>query len=154
MTVILSTDWISAATNLGAISCSQTEIQALETAIGFSLPSAYIQNFLIPLGKGAGVFLQGEDCFYDQLLDLQSGARELLLEEKFPEVLPADAFVFWMHQGYQFAFFRIGEGEDPPVYHFEEGQESQTFQRIHDRLSDFLRAEWTLFEQWRGANPV
>lgn len=35
--------------------------------------------------------------------------------------LPADAFVFSMHQGYEFNFFVICEGNDPPVYKYVEG---------------------------------
>lgn len=84
--------------------------------------------------------------------NLIEDAKILLEENNFPEVLPADAFVFWMHQGYQFAFFRIGEGEDPPVYHFEEGQESQTFQRIHDKLSEFLLVEEELNKMYASKN--
>lgn len=34
--------------------------------------------------------------------------------------IPDTAFVFAMHQGCAFVFFRLGEGDDPPVYLFEE----------------------------------
>lgn len=142
--------WSATAATLGAVACSENEIQALEAQIGHPLPIAYKQAFLAPMGNGAGIFLQGEDCFYAQLLALQTWAQELLEEEAFPQVLPADAFVFWMHQGYQFGFFRLSEGDNPPIYYFEEGQEEPEFRRIHDRFTDFLQAEWSLLQQLCG----
>lgn len=146
----LATPWHQINTLPNAKACSEAEIQALEATIGQSLPVAYKERFLRPIGQGAGQFLQGEDCFYPHLVDLQTWARELLAEEAFSQALPDDAFVFWMHQGYQFGFFRPSEGEDPPVYYFEEGQEEQEFRRIHDRFTDFLQAEWSLFQQLCG----
>jgi len=38
------------------------------------------------------------------------------------EGLPSDAFIFSMHQGYEFWYFRISEGDNPPVYGFHEGE--------------------------------
>jgi hypothetical protein len=38
-----------------------------------------------------------------------------------PFALPANAFVFFMHQGYQFMYILCdGASEDPPVYHYLE----------------------------------
>ena len=71
------------------------------------------------MGKYAGSFLKGSMCFYDDLILINEEARLLLKEHSFRE-MPQKAFVFWMHQGYQFAFFINGEGDDPPVYYYNE----------------------------------
>jgi hypothetical protein len=77
------------------------------------------------MGHRAGRFFQGTDIFYgDGLFDLRQDAEELLEEDEGDEVirLPEDAFVFAMHQGYEFTYFRLSEGDDPPVYQFMEGK--------------------------------
>ena len=54
------------------------------------------------------------------LPELRSGAEELLAECGHPFELPKNAFVFAMHQGYQFMYFLVGESDDPEVmYYFE-----------------------------------
>src|SRR6266851_6487960 len=108
---IVSTDEI--------VPCTEDEVHTLERQLGFSLPGAY-KEFLLWMGHGAGILLRGSDCFYQHLPPLRTWAEELLEENNFPEPLPEDAFVFFMHQGYQFNFFRISEGDDPPVHFYGE----------------------------------
>ncbi len=59
--------------------------------------------------------------FYNQVATLTDEARGLLTENGLQEDLPEDAFVFYMHQGYEFGYFLIGDGEDPAVYQYVEG---------------------------------
>lgn len=124
--------------------CNREEISKLEQQVGIKLPSAY-QEFLQIMGKGAGQFLRGSDCFYPELLELQKAAIEILEENNFPQTLPQDAFVFFMHQGYQFSFFRLSEGENPPTYSYCEGESQQDFIQTHQRFSDFLATEIELY---------
>ncbi|HEY9852693.1 MAG TPA: hypothetical protein V6D28_24690 [Leptolyngbyaceae cyanobacterium] len=49
--------------------------------------------------------------------------------------------MFFMHQGYQFSFFRVYEGDDPPTYSYCEGTNETAFIKSHDRYSDFLMTE-------------
>ncbi len=37
------------------------------------------------------------------------------------EALPGDAFVFYMHQGDEFGYFRLSDGNDPAIYQYYEG---------------------------------
>ncbi len=55
--------------------------------------------------------------------------------------MPEDAFVFFMHQGYQFMFFRLSEGDDPPVYYYGEGEGQDTFRVLQPSYSAFLETE-------------
>lgn len=123
------------------IPCTGGEVQELEKALGHRLPEAY-RAFLFWMGHSGGGFLRGSDCFYEQLRDIQIFAKELLEEDQFGGVLPEEAFVFFMHQGYQFNFFCFNEGEDPPVYVYREEIPVQTtFSRLYPTVSDFLVTE-------------
>ena len=79
------------------------------------------QEFLLSMGRSAGQFLRGSDCFLNHIPQLQEWAVELLQENNFAESLPEDAFIFLMHQGYQFSFFRVSEGADPRLTHTAKG---------------------------------
>jgi hypothetical protein len=127
--------------------CSPAEIRQLEGRLGVKLPSAY-QEFLRIMGKGAGQFLRGSDCFYPQMRELKTAAVELLEENHFPGALPKDAFVFFMHQGYQFSFFRLSEGENPPTYSYCEGETQKSFVKSHEKFSEFLETEIQLHEKY------
>ena len=129
------------------IGCTQQEVKDIEKAIGHQLPVSY-QNFLILMGKNAGQFLRGSDCFYPDILDLNTGAKEILSENDFPETLPDDAFVFFIHQGYQFSFFRLGEGNDPPIYYFTEGESNLSFMKSHEKFTNFLTTEIELHKKY------
>ncbi|MFN6479392.1 SMI1/KNR4 family protein [Nostoc sp. DedQUE07] len=124
--------------------CSDLEIIQFEQQQGITLPSNY-KNFLKIMGHGAGKFLRGSDCFYQHLPQIQEWANQLLVENNFPEALPEDAFVFFMHQGYQFSFFRLSEGDNPPTSSYCEGQEESYFVKSHDTFSDFLAVEIDLY---------
>ena len=122
------------------IPCTEEEISALEQKVHLSLPTAY-KEFLLTMGKGTDTFLVGSDFLYPQLLDLQEVAKEMLTEDGFPQKLPEDAFVFFMHQGYQFNFFRTSGEDDPPVYRYFEGKDHETFPMIYSHFTDFLLTE-------------
>ncbi|HLY29493.1 MAG TPA: SMI1/KNR4 family protein [Ktedonobacterales bacterium] len=119
--------------------CSEEEVAALEQKLGVSLPAAY-REFLLWMGHGAGQFLQGTDVFYEAL-PLNDAARELLQEDEVTEPLPSDAIVFYMAQGYQFQFMRASEGDDPPVYFYEEGMSEAPVPRLYASFSAFLETE-------------
>jgi hypothetical protein len=119
------------------VPCSEDEINALEYHLGLSLPQAY-REFLLWMGHSGGGLLRGSDCFYKHLPHLREWAVELLEEDNFHEPLPDDAFVFFMHQGYQFAFFRLSEGDDPPVYYYHESTDQSSFVISHRSFSEFL----------------
>lgn len=124
--------------------CSDLEIIQFEQQQGITLPSIY-KDFLKMMGHGAGKFLRGSDCFYQHLPRIQEWAKQLLVENDFTEALPEDAFVFFMHQGYQFSFFRLSEGDNPPTYSYCEGQQEPYFVKSHDTFSDFLAVEIELY---------
>ena len=68
---------------------------------------------------------------------MREWADEMLAENGRPFELPPGAFVFLMHQGYQFMYFVCdGATDDPPVYYYLEGQPA--VERKAERFSDWL----------------
>lgn len=119
--------------------CSEGEVAALEQQLGVRLPAAY-REFLLWMGHGAGAFLQGTDVFYD-VLPLTEAAQELLHEDGISAPLPSDAIVFYMAQGYQFMFMRATEGENPPIYFYNEGMSEAPFPQLYASFTAFLEKE-------------
>jgi hypothetical protein len=97
------------------VPCTEAEVKTLEQQIHQRLPAAY-REFLLWAGYGGAFLMLGDTVFYPDL-PLNQYAVELLQEDG-TEVLPPDAFVFSMHQGYQFYFFPTMEGNNPPVYYY------------------------------------
>ena len=97
------------------------------------LPQAYIE-FMKEFGNGG--YMMGDSCFMDEIGMLRNGAIDLLVENESSNTLTDNDFVFWMSQGYMFCFFRLDEGDDPPVYYYNEAKEDR-FIKITNSLSEF-----------------
>lgn len=115
--------------------CSETEIRQIENTCPKPLPAAY-KKFLSVLGVTAGSFLRGSDFLLSTLPTLRSGAQRLLEESGAAYALAADDFVFASHQGYTFLFFKLGEGDDPKVYRYVEGDEKPEL--VSNTFSDWF----------------
>ncbi len=85
--------------------------------------------------------MKGEDWSYPEMLDYRSIAASLLAEvHGFPgfedlHLEPRD-LVFFMHQGYQFLFFRLGQSEDPKIYYYN--GDDPSFQKAYERFTDWV----------------
>lgn len=142
--------------------CTEADVDEFEIAIGVKIPLAY-REFLVWGGKGMGKIMQGSDDFYyyepvysqmrkllqnyDKSHDYQTDepylgrimARELLLENNLdPSPIDNQVIIIFSHQGYQFAYIRADEGENPPVYYYVEGQVLNTPVKQHEHYSDYL----------------
>lgn len=117
--------------------CTEQEIYSLEADLSITLPKAY-KEFLLWGGHEAGGLFEGSDCFLRHLLNIQEWAIDLLNENSFLEILPKDAFVFYMHQGYEFMFFNLSEGDDPPIYIYNEQNNHSSFVKAYPKYSEFL----------------
>lgn len=119
--------------------CTVREVAKIEAFFSVTLP-VYYRDFLFSMGKGAGKFMMGSSAFYSEIFDLREGSIELLSDDNFKS-LPDNTFVFWMHQGYQFAFFYLNEGDNPPVYYYLEGEHYEDFERKEESFTDFLEKQ-------------
>lgn len=122
--------------------CSEKQIIKIEEFYNIKLPAIYIE-FLLIMGKNAGKFMRGSSAFYNEIFDIRDGSIELLYENDFKE-LPDNTFVFWMHQGYQFAFFYLNQGDNPPVYYYFEGETKDDFEFKASSFTDFLVSQLDL----------
>ncbi|WPV63913.1 deaminase domain-containing protein [Chitinophaga sp. LS1] len=115
--------------------CSSFQVRSLERYFKIKLPMVY-KDFLYAMGIDAGRFMKGSDAFYRHLYNLKDG----FLSELFYTDLELleNSFVFWTHQGYQYAFFLLDAGDNPPVYYYLEGETE--FKKI-ESLSAFWERE-------------
>jgi SMI1-KNR4 cell-wall len=118
---------------------SLEDVATLETVVGQNMPAQY-REFLLAIGHGAGEFFQGTDIFLSALDGLKDEAIGLLRENDEDVTLTDDAFVFSMHQGYEFAYFNMADGGDPPVYQYVEGNGSPvlTWSSFSEFLNDSI----------------
>lgn len=122
--------------------CADKDIAILEDIQGLKLPVSYKQ-FLAVAGRGADRYMTGSDWEYERLDVINKEAVPLLAFHGF-KALPDNAFVFWMHQGYQFAFFVCNENDDPTVFYYNETAGQTDFVQTYDRLSHYLYDELVL----------
>lgn len=119
------------------VPCSEDDIVEIEKHFNnIELPLVY-KDFLLAMGNGAGEFMKGSSVFLDELYDLRDGAIEIMRDNNLG-LLPDNAFVFWLHQGYQMAYFIIGGPSALPVYYFGEGSGMKEVKLAFDRFIDFL----------------
>lgn len=121
------------------IPCTNKEVADLESYFGAKFPIVY-KEFLLAMGKGADRYMRGSNIFFDKILKLKSWARDLIRENGL-NPLPETAFVFWMHQGYQMAFFKLNEGGNPPVYICSETEDDMNDLIVVENLLLFFNRE-------------
>lgn len=134
--------------------CSLNEVKALETKINKKLPLCY-REFLETMGKitdainvKSGLYdytgFEGESIFYDNVYGghtNKDGLIEQLEEDGKTDLLSQineNVFVFFSSQGYIYAFFKLDEGDNPPVYGYHEGQDRNYFPKLTDTLLEFF----------------
>ena len=115
--------------------CSADEVERLQNESGVKLPAAY-KAYLLIAGQAPPSAWVGSDCACRHLPSLRTAAERILRESGRPP-LPTEAFVFLMHQGYQFFYFVAdGRSDDPAIFYYLEGE--PTVVRKFDRFSDLV----------------
>lgn len=99
------------------------------------LPNAYIEFMSY---AGYGQFWRGSNYAIKDVHHLKEYAEQLLVENESQLKLQEDDFVFFMHQGYMFYFFNLNEGDNPPVYYYNECNEIDKFIKCCDNFIDFI----------------
>jgi SMI1-KNR4 cell-wall len=94
------------------------------------------KSFILNCGNGISPYFDGCDYKIDSLIEMQKFAVELLLENGVES--PENIFVFFMHQGYQFHFFKVGEKEDLNVYYYNECISQDEYFKFSNSFEDFL----------------
>jgi hypothetical protein len=111
--------------------CTGQEIADLVAGEMDILPESY-RRFLHAAGNGVDDFLPGSDFTVSDLEGSRDAENEILSGSGLP-FFPSDAFVFSMHQGYQFYFIHHGS-----VYYFLDGNEA--VEKRFDSFDQFFRS--------------
>ena len=119
---------------------SPDQVQALSQQLGHAFPAPY-NEFLLWMGQSRAGMLLGSDWLPDDLSPLKDKAKNLLATNKFPQPLPDDAFVFWMSQGYVFAFLRLSQGDNSPVYRYHSTLDTTAFTQISPSFGEWLQTQ-------------
>ena len=96
------------------------EIEQIETENNISLPELY-RAFYYRCSFSAPLKLVGTDL-RNRNPELNKWALELLKEDRLKNFLDKDDFVFMMHQGYIFWYFKANGDSDPIVFGYHEGR--------------------------------
>lgn len=126
--------------NIKMLPCDNNEIKILENMTNQNkLPVAYLE-FIKMMGNGTynNQFMPGESCFMDEIKFLYGWAVNILNENESILKLTNDDFVFWMCQGCMFCFFKLSEGDNPPVYLYNENGVEDKFVKISYTFTAFL----------------
>lgn len=126
--------------------CSEAEIAELEAKWQITLPGCY-RDFLSLMGREAGQLLCGTDWTYPSLDEVKEVALLIAPGTSKRDLSNRLLFPFASHQGYQFLYFWLNEGDNPPVWHYLEGganakEVSPSFSKwlmdcIEDEIADF-----------------
>ncbi len=97
---------------------NESELEILEKELGLKFPLIY-KEFYKKSKTSHPKKLIGTDLFSNDY-ELKEGALELLEEDNAKNFLTDKDFVFMMHQGYMFWYFRADGNENPNVYYYVE----------------------------------
>jgi hypothetical protein len=123
--------------------CTEQEIAMMAARLpGGRMPEAY-RELLAYGGRKLGDVYASIDISYEMTWALLSGDYEDIRAMVRPwdkrAILPPELFVLNEHFGSNFTFVRLDEGDDPPVYLWEEGEGGlEVATREHDTFSAFL----------------
>lgn len=115
--------------------CDEATVRDLEQEFGASLPAAY-RAFLLVAGRGFPAWEGSHHTVDDDLPDLQRSGRRLLQGRG--GRLPADVFVFFIHQGAAVRFFLLGDGADPAVYQWVDFAEPKPIEQVARTFTGFV----------------
>src|SRR5690349_17158462 len=105
---------------------AETDVQALEKQLGITFPSSY-RDFLLWMGKNRAAMDTNSSWGPDDLPGLKAKILQAMKDMNFPDKLPDDAFVFWDNQDYEFAFLRLSQGDNSPVFRYHQTLDPTTF---------------------------
>ena len=123
--------------------CSIEEIRTYENVHNISLPKAYVE-FLLLIGRSSGDLFYGSDVSLIYIDQMHSDGNKILRRNQQPQ-LTNNEIVFYMHQNYSFCYFRLNEGDDPPIYLCIEGDAPFEHKKWYNFFTDFVHDELDIY---------
>jgi hypothetical protein len=113
-----------------------TSIDAFEKHLGLPIPDAY-RAYLRIAGSREPSALVGSECTAGRVHHLTESVR--CDNSGYDVLIPDNAIVFFMHQGYIFYYFLAdGVTDDPAVYFYHESISETEVRQLNDRFSDWV----------------
>jgi len=123
-------------------SCTEEEVNRIEQEAGVKFPRSYRELYLI-LGHFYGFGVIDENSFdFPDYMGMRKKAEAIISSSKADFQLNDDMFVFGcVVENGVFFFFKLVEGDNPPVYEYQEGDETYTM--VTESFSSFVqRLAW------------
>ncbi|WP_049928901.1 SMI1/KNR4 family protein [Halopiger goleimassiliensis] len=117
--------------------CTDEELAQLEAEFDVELPDAY-KSCLRHIGRRTNGFLRGSEFTYPAPKYQRDFLEDCIERWDLDASLEETEFVFRGLQGSAFWVFDTEEGDDPPVYRY---QEDATPQLVADTFSEWLYSE-------------
>jgi hypothetical protein len=118
-------------------SCTEGEVNGIEAGLKVKFPRAYRELYLL-LGKKRAFRIAPENGYkFPEYKEMQAGAKEITDSNGI--TLDYDnIFVFVVfEENAVISFFRLDEGDDPPVYEYEGGSEEP--EQVTAHFSDYIK---------------
>lgn len=133
----------------GVSSCTQDEINQMEGKLGAKLPISY-KEFLLIMGKEQPCIFSDYKLY--EPFDHHDAVQPILhkLEKALNLKFPSDGFIFMQHLLAYFAFFKLSDGDDPPIYCYDETDfidddgkffKQSSFKKVANSFSSFIKQE-------------
>lgn len=117
---------------------SEESVSLLESQMDIELPMTY-KLYLLSLGQSTVPFEYATKSI-DSLPAMRKKAQQLLGQSSENLCLNDNDFVFLLNEGFMFLFFKLNEGDDPPVYGFAEEQRSSGFPQISLSFTNLIQS--------------
>jgi hypothetical protein len=123
----------------------EPDIAATEQRLGVQFLAVF-RTYLLEPGKSRGELFCGSDMAGNQgFYQFRVDALARMAETDASLSLPADAVVFWFHQGYTFLFLHANGGFDGPIFQYVETEPAP--QQCYGAFAELLDSELSLAEQ-------
>jgi SMI1 / KNR4 family (SUKH-1) len=134
------------------VPCTEEEVEKLENHYKIRFPIAF-KEYLLSMGHYAGELYEGSNCGYDNLFlqkEWQIIENDIAKNHEFKRTFnwqDENIFIFLDHGGYIVYFFKLDEGDDPPVYRYEEGLDD--VKHTYSSFSLFLEEQFEIYYKER-----
>jgi len=113
-------------------------VNKIEEELGIKFPLAYRELYLITGAPFAFAFHPHTDFIFDQYKAMLDCAKAITAEDGSVLMDDPQVFVFALFKPYSFFwYFRLDEGDDPPVYQYGDDTEEQA--KIAGSFSSYIK---------------